>query len=108
MMPDGCALPRRFPGSHSIVYVMGEGRRAIALAYSESRLGWLRDSDQEAAVGSFRIKQPHHFTFLIALLLAIVGVASTRFQIKYVSAHAFWFVVAAYVVLALGTLIDGL
>ena len=49
-----------------------------------------------------------HFTFLIALLLAIAGVASTRFQIKYVSAHAFWFVVAAYVVLALGTLIDGL
>jgi hypothetical protein len=42
------------------------------------------------------------------LLLAIAGVASTRFQIKYVSAHAFWFVVAAYVVLALGTLIDGL
>jgi hypothetical protein len=56
----------------------------------------------------FRIKQPHHFTFLIALFLAIAGVASTRFQIKYVSAHAFWFVVAAYVVLALGTLIDGL
>ena len=56
----------------------------------------------------FRIKQPHHFTFLIALFLAIVGVVSTRFQIKYVSAHAFWFVVAAYVVLALGTLIDGL
>jgi hypothetical protein len=56
----------------------------------------------------FRTKQPHPFTFLIALLLAIVGVASTRFQIEYVSAHAFWFVVAAYVVLALGTLIDGL
>ena len=86
----------------------GRGSTGDSLAYSESRLGWLRDSDQEAAVGSFRIKQPHHFTFLIALLLAIVGVASTRFQIKYVSAHAFWFVVAAYVVLALGTLIDGL
>ena len=46
--------------------------------------------------------------FLIALFLAIVGVASTHFQIEYVTAHAFWFVVAAYVVLALGTLIDGL
>ena len=56
----------------------------------------------------FRIKQPHHFTFLIALLPAIAGVASTRVQIKYVSAHAFWFVVAAYVVPALGTPIDGL
>jgi hypothetical protein len=56
----------------------------------------------------FRTKQPHHFTFLIALFLAVVGVASTRFQIEYVSAHAFWFVVAGYVVLALGNLIDGL
>ena len=56
----------------------------------------------------FRTKQPHHFTFLIALFLATAGIASTRFQIEYVSAHAFWFVVAAYVVLALGTLIDGL
>jgi hypothetical protein len=56
----------------------------------------------------FRTKQPHRFTFLIALALAIVGVASTRFRIEYVSAHAFWFVVAAFVALALGVLIDGL
>ena len=56
----------------------------------------------------FRTKQPHHYTFLVALFLAILGVASTRYQIEYVSAHAFWFVLAAYVLLALGTLIDGL
>ncbi len=57
---------------------------------------------------SFRIKQPHHYTFLIALLLATLGVAGARLQIEFVSAHALWFVVAAYVLLALGTLIDGL
>ncbi len=56
----------------------------------------------------FRTKQPHHVTFLIALVLAILGVASTRLHIDYVSTHAFWFVLAAYIVLALGTLIDGL
>ncbi len=56
----------------------------------------------------FRTKQPHHFTFLIALVLAVVGLASTRFENEYVSAHALWFVLAAYVVLALGTVIDGL
>jgi hypothetical protein len=56
----------------------------------------------------FRTKQPHHFTFLIALFLAVLGVASARFQIEYVSAHAMWFVFAGYVVLALGTVIDGL
>ena len=56
----------------------------------------------------FRTKQPHHFTFLIALALAILGVVSTRFQIEFVSAHALWFILAAYIVLALGTVIDGL
>jgi hypothetical protein len=56
----------------------------------------------------FRTKQPHHVTFLIALILAILGVASTRLHIDFVSAHALWFVLAAYVVLALGNLIDGL
>jgi hypothetical protein len=56
----------------------------------------------------FRTKQPHHFTFLIALILAILGIVSLRLRIDFVSAHAIWFVLAAYVVLALGTLIDGL
>ncbi len=56
----------------------------------------------------FRTKQPHHVTFLIALFLAVLGVVGARFQIEFVSAHALWFVVAAYVVLALGNLIDGL
>ena len=55
----------------------------------------------------FRTKQPHHFTWLIALVLAVVGVVSTRMHIDYVSQHAIWFVLAAYVVLALGTVIDG-
>ena len=56
----------------------------------------------------FRTKQPHHFTFLIALALALIGVAGTQVRIDYVSAHAFWFVLAAYIVLTLGNLIDGL
>lgn len=56
----------------------------------------------------FRTKQPHHVTFLIALALAIVGVAGAQLKVDFVSWHAFWFVVAAYVVLALGNLIDGL
>ncbi len=56
----------------------------------------------------FRTKQPHHYTFLIALVLALIGVVSTRVHIDFVSAHAFWIVLVAYVVLALGVLIDGL
>ena len=56
----------------------------------------------------FRTKQPHHYTFLIALVLAILGVVATRVHIDFVSAHAFWFILAAYVLLTLGVLIDGL
>ena len=56
----------------------------------------------------FRTKQPHHYTWLIALALAVLGIIGTRVRIEFVSPHAFWLLVAAYVVLALGTVIDGL
>lgn len=56
----------------------------------------------------FRTKQPHHITFLIAFVLAILGILGSRTHIQFVSQHFFWFMVAAYVVLALGTVIDGL
>ena len=56
----------------------------------------------------FRTKQPHHVTFLIALILAVLGLVSTRLHIDYVSQNAFWFVAAAYILLALANVIDGL
>ncbi len=56
----------------------------------------------------FRTKQPHHFTWLIALVLAAIGLIGLRVHIDFVSSHVFWFVLAAYIVLALGTVIDGL
>ena len=56
----------------------------------------------------FRTKQPHHYTWIVALILAVLGIVATRAHIDFVSPNAFWFVVAAYVALALGTVIDGL
>ena len=56
----------------------------------------------------FRTKQPHHYTWLIALILAIVGLIATRTPIAHVTPNAFWLMLAAYVLLALGTVIDGL
>ena len=53
----------------------------------------------------FRTKQPHHFTWLIALALAVLGVAGTRVHIDLVSPHAAWVMLAAYVLLALGELL---
>ena len=55
-----------------------------------------------------RTKQPHHVTWLVALILAALAIAGTRMHIDYVSQYAFWVMLAAYVLLALGTVIDGL
>ena len=57
---------------------------------------------------AFRTKQPHHWTFLVALILAILGLAGTQIPIAGVSPHAFTLVLAAYVLLALPCVIDGL
>ena len=57
---------------------------------------------------AFRTKQPHHWSYLVALVLAILGVLGTQTRLDGVSTHAFWFVLAAYVVLALACMIDGL
>lgn len=56
----------------------------------------------------FRTKQPHHWTFLVALVLAVLGIAGTQTRIDVVSPHAIWFCVAAWGLLALGCLVDGL
>jgi hypothetical protein len=67
------------------------------MAYRSKSRGWF-----------FRTKQPHHITFLVAFALAVLGILGARTHIQFVSHHAFWFMVAAYVVLALGNVIDGL
>ncbi len=56
----------------------------------------------------FCTKQPHHYTWLIALVLAAIGFIGTRTPIAHVTPNAFWLMLAAYVLLALGTVIDGL
>ncbi len=56
----------------------------------------------------FRTKQPHHVTWIVALIIAALGVVGTRIHIDYVTPHVFWVMLAAYILLALGTVIDGL
>ena len=67
-----------------------------------------RRAPQRSRGWFFKTKQPHHFTWLIALALAILGLVSVRVHIDYVSQHSIWFGFAAYIVLALGTVIDGI
>ena len=57
---------------------------------------------------AFPTKAPHHWSYLIALVLAALGVIGTRTHIDGVSSHAFYLVLAAYVLLALACVINGL
>ena len=50
---------------------------------------------------------PTRPVWLISLILAALGVLATFVAIPVVSANAFWFVVAGYVLLFLGTILKG-
>lgn len=72
-------------------------------------MAWGRSRPKRGRRGwAFPTKAPHHWTYLIALLLAAVGLVSTRTPIDGVSSHAFGLVLAAYVLLALACVIRGL
>lgn len=55
-----------------------------------------------------RLNAPTQLVFLISLVLAVLGVLAIFISIPIVSAYAFWFVVAGYVVLALGCILKGM
>ena len=71
-------------------------------------MAWGRSRPRGRRGWAFRTKQPHHWTYLIALVLAIVGVLGTRVHIDGIYAKAFWIVLGAYALLALACVIDGL
>jgi len=48
---------------------------------------------------------PAIWVFLVSLALAVLAVVGDFYPIQFVSAHAFWIAIAAYVVLAVGTLV---
>ncbi len=60
----------------------------------------------------FRLTPPGFPVFFVSLALAIAAVATLYTHVPivghYVSAHRFWVLVAAYVVLFLGVVMDGL
>jgi len=47
-------------------------------------------------------------TFWIAVLLALIGVIAELAPIASLAGYALWFVVAGFVLLALGNLLEGL
>lgn len=55
-----------------------------------------------------KLSAPKKETFWIAVVIAIVGVIAALVVIPVLSPLAFWIVVVAFVLLALGTLVKGL
>lgn len=55
-----------------------------------------------------RMNPPTVAVFWICIVLAIVAVVSHRYEIPVLSRFSFWILLAAFVLLALGTMLPGL
>ena len=58
--------------------------------------------------GPTRLSAPKVITFWIAVLLALIGVIAVLAPISSLAGYALWLVVAGFVLLALGNLLEGL
>ena len=57
---------------------------------------------------ALRLNPPKLVTFWIAVLLALIGVIATVAPIASLAGYALWFVVAGFVLLAMGNFLEGL
>jgi cytochrome c oxidase subunit IV len=55
-----------------------------------------------------KLSAPKQITFWIAVIVAVVGVIAFLVTSLGLSGYAFWVLVVAFVILALGNLIEGL
>ena len=55
-----------------------------------------------------KLSSPKQITFWIAVAVAVVGVVASLVTIPVLSGLAFWLVVAAFVLLAVACMVDGL
>jgi hypothetical protein len=55
-----------------------------------------------------KLTPPKHITFWLAVIVAILGIIANLVTIPVLSGFSFWLVVIAFVILALGNMIDGM
>jgi hypothetical protein len=55
-----------------------------------------------------RLNSPKFITWLISLILGIIGLVSVFIAIPYISAYAFWIVLIGLALLLMGNAIKGL
>lgn len=54
-----------------------------------------------------RLSAPRQITFWIAVIIAILGVLASLVEIPVLSGIALWLVVVGFIVLAVGTVLEG-
>jgi len=57
---------------------------------------------------TMKLRAPKNITFIIAVVVAILGLLGHLGVIAVLAPYAFWLVIAAFVLLALGNLLSGL
>ena len=57
---------------------------------------------------AMKLSAPKNITWIIAVVLGVLGLLGTFVTIPVVSGAAFWFVFIAFAILAVATFIDGL
>lgn len=55
-----------------------------------------------------KLSRPKDLTWWIAVILGVLGILGSIASIPFISAYAFWFTAAGFVLLALATLFKGL
>ncbi len=55
-----------------------------------------------------KLSAPKTLTFWVAVVIALVGLLASFNVIPGIGAYAFWLVVVGFVILALGTMMEGL
>jgi len=55
-----------------------------------------------------KLSAPKQITWLIALILGILGLIGALFTVPFLSTYAFWFVLVGLVLMLIATFIEGL
>ena len=53
------------------------------------------------------LSAPKQITWLIAVIVGVLGILGKFVAIPFISAYAFWLVVVAFLILVVGTFMDG-
>jgi heme/copper-type cytochrome/quinol oxidase subunit 1 len=57
---------------------------------------------------NLKLSEPKEMTFIIAAILGVLGILAELVTIPSLSAFSFWLVAVAFILLAVGALVDGL